>query len=55
MLLLILVVVVVVIVRPMILVLVVLRDPLKQLVLPLPKLFLLLGIVTIVIFKVTFV
>jgi len=55
MLLLILVVVIVVIVRPVVLILVILCDTLEQLVLSLPELFLLLGIVTIVIFEVTLV
>jgi hypothetical protein len=55
MLLLILIVVIVVIVRPVILILVILCDPLEQLILPLSELFLLLRIVTVIIFKVTFV
>jgi len=55
MLLLILVVVIVVIVRPVVLILIVLSDTLEQLVLSLPEFFLLLGIVNIIIFKVTLV
>jgi hypothetical protein len=55
MLLIVLVVVIVIIVRPMVLIIVILCDTLKQLVLSLAELFLLLGIITIIVFKVTFV
>jgi hypothetical protein len=51
----ILIVVIVIIVRPVVLIIVILCDTLKQLVLSLAELFLFLRIITIIVFKVTFV
>jgi hypothetical protein len=55
MLLIILVVVIIIIIRPVVLIIVILCNSLKQLVLSLAELFLLLGIITIIVFEVTFV